>query len=371
MGAFIPMASHWDYRALLAIRLVQGIIAGFCWPSMHFLAAQWIPPNERSKFVTAYMGSSVGAALTFPLSGAVMHAMGWPAVFYGCAVLTALWLTAWTLLVYDSPAKHPRIDPEERNGIEKAIGDLVSNPKTQRTPWRHILTSMPVWINVVAQWGGIWALFTMLTQAPTYFNNVHHVDARMAGLLAGLPHLCRICLAGVVSYVGDGLLRKGTISRTTLRKGAMFICNICMGLFMLGLAWSGCNALSAAVCLTLATGCHGAVSTGTLASIVDLSPNFASIVLGVCAAITAMPGFISPYIVGQLTLGNQSTEQWKKVFVIGGLMSIGTGILYLVLAHSEVQPWNNLDAGKRTDQEKELQCLNKDGKKQTDECDKS
>lgn len=35
---------------------------------------------------------------------------------------------------------------------------------------------------------------------------------------------------------------------------------------------------------------------------------FPGIVLGLCAAITAMPGFISPYIVGQLTLGNVSTS---------------------------------------------------------------
>ena len=49
-----------------------------------------------------------------------------------------------------------------------------------------------------------------------------------------------------------------------------------MGVFVLGLAWSGCNALSAVVCLTLATACHGAVSTGPLASMVDISPNFAS-----------------------------------------------------------------------------------------------
>ncbi|KAK3927977.1 Vesicular glutamate transporter 2 [Frankliniella fusca] len=367
MAALIPAASHWDYRALLALRLVQGIIAGFCWPSMHFMTAQWIPPNERSKFVTAYMGSSVGAALTFPLCGALVQTLGWPTVFYGCALVTALWLTAWTLLVFDSPAKHPRIAPEERRAIEKAIGDLVSSSRKQRTPWRSMLLSGPVWINVAAQWGGIWALFTLLTQAPTYFSNVHHWGAGMSGLLSGVPHLCRTVVATVVSHVGDNLLKKGVISRTTLRKIAAAICNIGMGMFVLGLAWSGCNALSAAICLTIATALHGAVSTGPLASIVDISPNFASIVLGICACITAMPGFISPYIVGQLTLGNQSTEQWKKVFLISGLMSIGAGLLYVILADSEVQPWNNPEL-KIPDQEKEMQALNKKDTKKEENC---
>ncbi|XP_052132764.1 vesicular glutamate transporter 2-like [Frankliniella occidentalis] len=301
-------------------------------------------------------GSSVGAALTFPLCGALVQTMGWPTVFYGSALLTALWLAAWLLLVYDSPAKHPRIAPEERRAIEKAIGNLVSDSRTQRTPWRRMLLSGPMWINVVAQWGGIWALFTLLTQAPTYFSNVHHWGAGMSGLLSGVPHLCRSAIATLVSQVGDNLLQKGVISRTTLRKTATAICDIGMGLFVLGLAWSGCNAMSAVICLTLATGLHGAVSTGPLASVVDISPNFASIVLGICACITAMPGFISPYIVGQLTLGNQSTEQWKKVFLISGLMSIGAGLLYVILADSEVQPWNNPEL-ENSDQEKEMKPL--------------
>lgn len=45
---------------------------------------------------------------------------------------------------------------------------------------------------------------------------------------------------------------------------------------MLALAYSGCNYIAAIIFLTSATGIHGAVSTGPLASFVDLSPNYAS-----------------------------------------------------------------------------------------------
>lgn len=45
---------------------------------------------------------------------------------------------------------------------------------------------------------------------------------------------------------------------------------------MLGLAYSGCDKITAIVFLTLATAANGAVSTGPLASFVDLSPNYAS-----------------------------------------------------------------------------------------------
>ena len=31
-------------------------IQGVMYPSMHGLPSKWVPPNERSKFVTAYVG---------------------------------------------------------------------------------------------------------------------------------------------------------------------------------------------------------------------------------------------------------------------------------------------------------------------------
>lgn len=45
---------------------------------------------------------------------------------------------------------------------------------------------------------------------------------------------------------------------------------------MLGLAYSGCDYTAAIIFLTAATAVHGAVSTGPLASFIDLSPNYAS-----------------------------------------------------------------------------------------------
>jgi hypothetical protein len=48
------------------------------------------------------------------------------------------------------------------------------------------------------------------------------------------------------------------------------------GLFTLGLAFSGCNATAAIVLSTAATAVSGAVTTGPLASFIDISPNFAS-----------------------------------------------------------------------------------------------
>lgn len=126
----------------------------------------------------------------------------------------------------------------------------------------------------------------------------------MTGLLCGIPHLMRMLFAYIFSIFADSLLRKNKMSRTNVRKIAGAVSTVINGLFTLGLAFSGCNSMAAMIFLTLATMAHGAVSTGPLASIIDLSPNFSAVILGLTGTISICAGFVSPYVVGKLTLGN-------------------------------------------------------------------
>lgn len=358
----LPLASYWDYRVLIVLRVFQGMVVGLAWPAMHHLTGQWIPPNERSKFVTAYLGSSVGIAVFYPVFGYIIAWSSWELVFHVCGIIGTIWYLGWLVYVFDSPAKHPRISSDERNYIEKALGSSVNSGEKNPTPWKEILTSRAVWMNVVAQWGGIWGLFTLMTQAPTYFKLIHGWNIHMTGILSGLPHVMRMAFAYVFSLLGDYLLRSEKLSRTNVRKLATFMCCIVKGVFVLALAYSGCNSLAAIVFLTLATAVHGAVSTGPLASVVDISPNHAGIVLGISGMIGVIPGFISPAIVGILTLGNQTVTSWKYVFLISSGMLLASGILYVLFSESNLQSWNS--PKKSEDKEREMQPLNGDKEKE-------
>lgn len=145
-----------------------------------------------------------------------------------------------------------------------------------------------------------------MTQAPTYFKLIHGLNMNMTGLLSGLPHLMRMAFAFVFSLFGDYLLTKELMTRTNVRKLAGTFCLIVNGLFVIGLAYSGCNSAAAISLLVAATAMHGAVSTGPLASLIDISPNFSGITLGLTGMFAVLPGFISPLIVGSLTLNNVS-----------------------------------------------------------------
>lgn len=112
------------------------------------------------------------------------------------------------------------------------------------------------------------------------------------------------------------------------------------GLAVLGLAYSGCSVTSAVFFLTLSLMLHGAVSTGTLSSIVDIGPNFAGITLGIVSTVAIITGFVSPIIVGYITFENQSIEAWQHIFEITAAMLIVCGAIYIWLNDTTLQPWN-------------------------------
>jgi MFS transporter, ACS family, solute carrier family 17 (sodium-dependent inorganic phosphate cotransporter), member 5 len=66
---------------------------------MHHLTGKWIPPNERSKFVSAYLGSSIGVAIAYPLFGFVIKASSWEWAFHLCGIAGVIWYMFWLYFV--------------------------------------------------------------------------------------------------------------------------------------------------------------------------------------------------------------------------------------------------------------------------------
>lgn len=83
-----------------------------------------------------------------------------------------------------------------------------------------------------------------------------------------------------------------------------------MGSVVLALAYFGRDPMWAVVLLTVATMLQGSGSSGPLSSTIDIAPNYAGIVSGICGTVSSLPAFISPYIVGILTLNNVSFSNY-------------------------------------------------------------
>lgn len=136
--------------------------------------------------------------MNYIIFGAIISWSCWENVFHFCGIYGTLWYLAWyddsfivifdkniekndiqrCYYAYDTPAKHPRITPEEKQHIETSLGTTVHD-KNYSIPWKKIATSRVVWMILLAQWGGINGLYTLMTQAPTYFKYIHGWDIKM------------------------------------------------------------------------------------------------------------------------------------------------------------------------------------------------
>lgn len=52
--------------------------------------------------------------------------------FFSAGVIGVIWSVIWFLVIFDSPAQHPRISMEERNHIEMAIGNTINNKSVNK-----------------------------------------------------------------------------------------------------------------------------------------------------------------------------------------------------------------------------------------------
>lgn len=75
-------------------------------------------------------GSTLGAGFTLPICGFIIDTFSWEYVFYITGLLGFIWSILWFLLVFETPAEHPRITPEERWYIESNLGLKPSKSST-------------------------------------------------------------------------------------------------------------------------------------------------------------------------------------------------------------------------------------------------
>ncbi|KAL0269008.1 UNVERIFIED_CONTAM: hypothetical protein PYX00_010755 [Menopon gallinae] len=323
---------------------------------MHWLSARWIPQSERSKFMTSYHGAAVGTAITYPLSGLIITCFGWDYVFYFIGSLTLIWCLAWWILVYDSPSVHPRISQEELDYLKREIGDLVTTAKDKKvkTPWRAILNSKAVWAVMAASQGLMWGTITLSMQIPQYFHQVHHLDIKTNGLLSGIPEVGKFFFALLFSSFIDRIISRKLVTVTNARKLAVVFCEyIPAGLLLILGFFASSNTTLAVVLLALTYSVGGASSSGSLANIVDLSPNHAGTILGIIKTLTIVPGVISPLVATYFTKNNDSGSEvalhWRSVFIVMAAVYTFCCTIFMIFGSGEVQSWNQTSNAAKED----------------------
>lgn len=163
------------------------------------------------------MGGTFGTVITWPISGVIIESLGWEWAFYIVSIFVFVTTCVWFIIVDDSPAQHTTISQEERNYIEKSLGDTVSKAK-KWPPVKSLAVSMPFWALTFLHYGSMWGLFFLVTATPKFLTEVLKFNLSSAGFLSSLPHIARLLASfGFGSFV-DLVRKKSWMNNTKIRK---------------------------------------------------------------------------------------------------------------------------------------------------------
>ncbi|XP_001360310.3 putative inorganic phosphate cotransporter isoform X1 [Drosophila pseudoobscura] len=350
-------AKFGGWQLVCALRVVEGLCQGVVFPSTHTILSQWAPPKERATLGTcAYSGNQFGTIIMLATSGMLAaSSAGWPSIFYISGGVGCVWSVVYFLWGASSPSECKSISSEERKLIEMAQAGEVATVQDQakeqpqpRTPWLSIFTSPSFLVLIVAHSTHNWGFWTLLTEIPSYMKNILGKDIKSNALLSSLPYFCMFCMSFVFSAISAQLNNRNCISTATSRKLFNTIGTWIPMVTLIGLGYTGADQGTLAVVLLCFTvGTNGATYLGFNMNHIDLSPNFAGILMGITNCVGNIMSIIAPLVVGVIVTDEKDPDLWRIVFFIAaGFYLVGNG-LFVIFGKAEVQPWNDPPAKPR------------------------
>ncbi|KAG8182762.1 hypothetical protein JTE90_023399 [Oedothorax gibbosus] len=338
-----PVSARLHPFLLAFVQLIRGIGQGLQQPSMSVLMSKWFPRNERG-FLSAfiYCGYPMGAFITSIVSGLLCEMDflgGWPLVFYTFGLVGVIVSLILIFFYVERPSDDLNITESELRYIITNQERGASIPR-RPTPWGCLLTSISTYALILALFGQYWMAFYFLSVHPTYMGTILHIPIKENGILSSGPYFAQAVVGFGACILAFWLSKNRGAKVNTVRKG----CNtLSCGIFTLGtigVYLSGCDSMWNEICLFVATASVGFGFGGSLIAAVDMSPTFCGPLMGFASTVASLAGFAVPVIVGTLTNGEQTLAQWRKIFIITSTVAAGSGIVFLTLGSTDIQPYD-------------------------------
>ena len=336
-----PVAARAHLGVFVMLRVVSGLGNGVLFPAIHALLARWSAPRRRSLVTSViFFGGPVGVVVGMLLSGVLCDygfAGGWPSAFYVFGIIGFVWSAAWFLLCYDSPATHPRISTAERQYWEKVIGttDLAARPPT---PWRKMLTSVPVGALAVAFFALDWGAFTVISCIPLFMHDVLGFAMTKNGTFSALPFVFATVMIPT-GLCSDWLRSSGRLSTTVIRKMFCVTGFVLTGCMLIVVGYAGCNRTLAVVIMFLAIGCMFISLPVVVRNQLDLAPLHAGKIMGFTYTAAIVAQIAAPHVVSALTYHRSTRFEWQIIFFLtAGIYAVGA-IVFAIFGSGDLQSW--------------------------------
>ncbi|KAJ4950700.1 hypothetical protein NE237_027532 [Protea cynaroides] len=334
---------------LVLSRILVGLGEGVSPSAATDLIARSIPVEERSRAVgIVFGGLSIGSVLGLLLAPPLIQNFGWESVFYIFGCFGLLWCLGFQF-IKDGQSS---FTGQSISRNSKSIANFPSNFGTKLSstslkelsvsvkdvPWKEFFRSRAVWAMIYAHFCGSWGHYTCLSWLPTYFSEELDLNLTEAAGVSVLPPLASVLVTGMAAQLADNLIASG-VETTMVRKICQTIAflspAVCMTLSSLNL---GLPPWEIVVILTSGLALSSFALSGLYCTHQDISPEYASVLLGITNTVGAVPGIVGVSLTGYLF---DSTHSWSMSLFAPSIFFYLTGtIVWLKFASSKPQSFS-------------------------------
>ncbi|XP_058803314.1 putative inorganic phosphate cotransporter [Phymastichus coffea] len=344
INIFTPFLAQYGYIPVIVSRVVMGLLQACLLPCTQTLLSRWVPPLERARLGSLVMnGQPFGIVVTMPISGVVAASgIGWPSVFYIFGAVAIAWSVLFFYLGADRPSDHPRICPTEVNYINNSLGNSckIEQVKKSKVPWKSILTSLPMWSILIVHSGYSFGFYLLLTKLPAYMKNALNYDISSSGLVSALPYLMMWLMGFPISWICDYALRKNvTIAVVRKISNTIGLWIPAVALIVLSVITTNKTSILVSI-LAVAVGFNSGITCGFQINHIDLSPNFAGVMMSLTNAVANIFSIFAPLICGAIVYDEADISQWHIMFYITAGIYFVTNLFFMIFGSGEIQLWN-------------------------------
>jgi len=348
--ALLPFAAT-SMSALCMSRVAVGLGEALAPSAIIDMLARTIPAEKRAGAVsTAFSGLHFGSIIGLIVTPHVIDMFGWRSVFFLYGALGVGWIVGFNMLLEHIAEREPEVARLLKPGGDAALSAANSSGKAacssagvqSGVPYRAMLRSRPVQALMLTHFAHNWFQYTMLAWLPAYFTDTLQVDLMHAAQTALLPPLAGILASQLAGRGADFLIGNG-MPLPGVRKAAQCIAFLGPAALLSLLTFNDELSSSAGLTIACVTGALG-LSSFSLAGLYcthqDLSPKYASAMLGLTNVSGSVPGIVGVALTGFLL--DNTGGSWELALFAPSILWLTAGaVVYTSLGKNDPI---NLDA---------------------------
>jgi sugar phosphate permease len=313
------------FSQFIGVRVLLGIGEAPQFPSGARVVRDWFNQRDRGVATGVFnCSSTLGNAIGVPLLTTLMLAFGWRWMFIIMSFVGLLVALLW-FVTYRSP-RHVMLTPDESAYLTEGDppGQQVS---LMFATWKQLFRFQSTWGMILGNFGCVYVVWIYASWLPAYLETERHMSIRSTGFFSAIPFLCGTVGALLGGYLVDGLVRWG-MKPMASRKVPAAICLFGTAGCTVAAAYATSNTLAVVLISASVFLLYVATTCGWALASVGFPANCAASIGAVQNFGGYVGGALAPALTGLIV---QSTGSFVLALVVGGVISMASGIAYLVL----------------------------------------